>query len=237
MFQFNFFSDVSNVITVRESLKKQGYYLHQDAYDLEFCKQTIQFMDNYRPENSSNSPKHEINYGSSELRIWDAHKQDNLLNQFCQECDFSMSSIIKKRTEASTLLAIKNEALISQDEILKKDRWHIDSFFKQLKIFLFLTDTHEQSGPFEFIPFTNSKAFKLTALCKGKYLRPRDLLSDKRTYQKISDVWVENLQKKGFNPKPIICKAGTLLIVDTSLIHRARPCITGSRYALTAYYR
>ena len=31
-------------------------------------------------------------------------------------------------------------------------------------------------------------------------------------------------------------KAGTLILVDTSLIHRGKPLVNGCRYALTNYY-
>ena len=35
----------------------------------------------------------------------------------------------------------------------------------------------------------------------------------------------------------VFCGPGTAVVVDTSAIHRARPCIEGTRYALTAYFR
>ena len=65
--------------------------------------------------------------------------------------------------------------------------------------------------------------------------------------------WIENLSKKNKfvgcripnnkiqmlnskRKKIITGKAGTLIIVDTSLIHRGRPLKNGKRYALTNYY-
>ena len=59
-----------------------------------------------------------------------------------------------------------------------------------------------------------------------------------RQYQSIPDNKVMPLFDKGYKAKPVIVKAGTVLLIDTAkLIHRARPCTEGQRYALTAYYR
>ena len=44
------------------------------------------------------------------------------------------------------------------------------------------------------------------------------------------------MSAKGYRPVSVICKAGTMMVADTSAIHRARPCLEGSRYALTTYY-
>jgi len=221
-----------NFENARRDLKKNGYYIIENAYDQDFCSKAIEFIDTYNSESS------EVNYEGSELRIWDAQKKDSLLNRFNQDCNLSMSSFLQKHMEAHTLLAIRNRPVNSSDESLKKGRWHLDSLTKQMKIFLFLTDTTESSGPFEFIPKTHTNTFKLRMLCGGAYLTLSDILSGgDRSYQKLSDDWVAKLATKGFQPTPLICKAGTMLVVDTSAIHRARPCLEECRYALTAYFR
>ena len=59
-----------------------------------------------------------------------------------------------------------------------------------------------------------------------------------RQYQSIPDTKVDPLFKSGYEAKPVLVKAGTVLLIDTAkLIHRARPCLGGERYALTSYYR
>ncbi len=105
-------------------------------------------------------------------------------------------------------------------------------------MFLFLSDTTEASGPFEFLPRTQQTAFKMKMLLRGTYIRPGDIVGKgTRTYSSLDDAWVSGLAQQGYTPMPVLCPSGTIMVVDSSAIHRARPCRDGSRYALTAYYR
>lgn len=221
-----------NIGKVRKCLKNDSYYIVENAYDEDFCSSVIKFINEYKESDGT-----EINYAGTELRIWQAEKKYSLLYKFFEESNVFMSSVLQKKTIASTLLAIRNNTLPKSDDFLKQGRWHIDSFSKQFKVFLFLSDTNELSGPFEFIPRTEKMFFKLNMAIQGKYFKFSELLSkNKRSYQQLNDELIEKLVKIGYNPQPIICKSGTLLIIDTSAIHRARPCLQGSRYALTTYY-
>jgi hypothetical protein len=124
--------------------------------------------------------------------------------------------------------------------IVYRGRWHIDSWRPQHKVFLFLNDTTEDSGPFEFILNTNRRGFRLRkALTPGYFFNFRELFRSgvSRPYQSIDDRKIEALIEEGYRAHPIIVKAGTVMIANPSyLIHRARPCTRGKRYALTAYY-
>ena len=54
---------------------------------------------------------------------------------------------------------------------------------------------------------------------------------------RLSDLEVNRILKK--NPqrkKTILGKMGTLILVDTSTLHRGSPIKKGTRYALTNYY-
>ena len=226
------FLSLMNIKNARRALKEEGYLLIENGYSLDLCQSIIQFIDDYKDNDKS-----ETNYAGTELRIWDAHKLDCLLYNFYEECNLFMSCLLGADTEAFTLLAIRNKALDLTDEESTQSRWHLDSLRKQLKIFLFLSDTTELSGPFEFIPKTYTTWFKAQMLCKGSYLRVSDIWSGKRAYAQLDDTVVNELSAKGYNPMPVICQAGAIMVIDTSAIHRARPCHHGTRYALTTYYR
>lgn len=226
------FLTLGNIQRARQSLKTDGYLLIENGYSHDHCQYFIKFIDDHKLDE-----KTEFNYAGTEMRIWDAQKRDPFLNDFFQECNIFISCLLGKDSEAFTLLAMRNRALEAGDEPSKMGRWHLDSFKKQFKIFLFLTDTTELSGPFEFLPNTFIRSFKIAKLCEGTYVKPRDLLGGKRTYQKLDDAWVDGLSMKGYRPVPVLCKAGTIMVIDTSAIHRARPCLNGSRYLLMAYYK
>lgn len=228
----DFLLGLDEVEKAKQSLKKNGLYVIDKVYDQTFCHDAITFMDTYQQDDI------DWHYANTETRIWNAEKKSPLLAQFYQACNLVMTRLLQKEVAASTLLAIRNKALDPADVSLTKGRWHLDAFSKQLKIFLFLTDTTEESGPFEFLPKTHTKFFKYRTLLKGIYIKPSNLWSGgKRAYQKLDDEWIEKLKKKGFESTSFLCKAGTVVIVDTSAIHRAKPCISNVRYALTAYYR
>ena len=226
------FLNLMNVQNARKALKADGYLIINNCYSRDVCQSIIKSIDDHKPDDQT-----EINYAGTEMRIWDAQQRDRLLDHFYQECNMFMSCLLRSHTEAFTLLAIRNHPLDASDESSSVGRWHIDSFRKQLKIFLFLTDTTEVSGPFEFLPKTHTKSFKLWMLCNGSYFKASDIVTGKRGYARLVDTWVHRLGTKGYSPVPVICKAGTILVIDTSAIHRARPCLQGTRYALTAYYR
>ena len=223
---------LENIRGAREGLGTDGYFVVQDAYPAEFCGQVIDLIDSHVPDQRT-----DVNYAGTELRIWDAQKRHPLLYEFYDQCNVFTAALTGSDVEAATLLAIRNRSLDAGDRESRMGRWHIDSFRRQLKVFLFLTDTTEQSGPFEFVPRTQAVGFKTRMFVRGLYVTPGDLISRKRTraYQRIDESVVEKLSADGFAPMPFICRAGTALVVDSSSIHRARPCTAGARYALTTY--
>jgi Phytanoyl-CoA dioxygenase (PhyH) len=228
---------LENVRGARRALGTDGYFTIEDAYPVSLCREVIDIIDSHVPD--APDQRSEVKYAGTELRIWDAQKRHALLQGFYDQCNVFTAAMTGMDVEADTLLAIRNRTLGSSDQKSRLGRWHIDSFRRQLKVFLFLTDTTEESGPFEFVPRTHAAGFKAQMLARGIYFRPSDFLSRKgaRAYQRIDESVVEGLSKSGFVPMPFLCKAGTALVVDTSSIHRARPCSAGARYALTTYCR
>ena len=209
-----------------DQLKSNGYQIFNELYPKDFCESVIDFIDNQKKE------KNEFNYSESEIRIWDSQDKSQLLNSFFQDSVKSYNHIFSKKSTGKTLLAINNNSIRPEDEESRLGRWHTDSLFSQWKVFLFLKDTSNLSGPFEFIPQTSSWQFKINNIMK--YISFSDFLKNKRAYSCFSDMWVKKISSM-YKPIPVICKAGTVIIVRTDAIHRARPCYSGSRYALTAY--
>lgn len=229
----NKIATVEHVHDAREALKKNGVYLIDQAYDENYCEKIINFIDSQKEDSNV-----EINYSGTEKRIWQSHKIYPLIKDFANDSGEFLSSVFGKKFEPSDVLAYKNTALDNSDQNSRKGRWHIDSFRRMYKIFIFLTDTTELSGPFEYLPNTHKTSFRYKmALKQNFFFDFTKLLSGgKRPYQSISDDKIGKLVEHGYQPTPVIVRAGTVMVVDTSSIHRARPCIVGNRYALTAYF-
>ncbi len=217
------------------AMQKHGYFLIPNAYPQEFCDEIKVEMDKVRTGLGI-----EINYGGSETRIWSAQKRFRGVKSFFDDSNQLISLISKQEEVAGTILAIKNTPLLEEDQKHITGRWHADSWSSQKKVFLFLSDTTEKSGPLEFIPNTHKFFFRLRkALEPGFFFNHFSIFkkSASRPYSSIADQKIEALFDKGYNVKSVLVKSGTVLVIDTAkLIHRARPCIEGQRYALTAYY-
>lgn len=106
--------------------------------------------------------------------------------------------------------------------------WHRDSFVVQFKAVLYLSDVQLGNGPFQLI----ADSEKLSWLVRDM-LRARLGLAQNR----VTDAQVERLlRRRSERLQSFLAPAGTLLLVNTSAIHRGRPLERGSRYALTNYF-
>ena len=179
----------------------------------------------------------EQHYNGTESRVWMAHAKSSLIKQFQEFSDNALSKIEGTPLAAYDILAIRNNALTAEDAAHHKGRWHLDSFRRQLKIFVFLSNVTPRSGPLEVLPGSHRINFKLRHTLKGELITPKDLLDGTRKYSHLKETLVERIIEKGYPSKAFDVPAGTVALVDTSAVHRARPCIEGSRYALTSYYR
>lgn len=206
-----------------------GYAVLPNRVSDDICGNIKIFIDRF-PESFA-----EINYGGTEKRIWNSENLDSEVKSFGNLADKIMCNVFGRVAKFNNILSYRNLA-IEQNESLVLGRWHLDSLRKQYKLFCFLTDTKNTTGPLEIIPRTHKVSFKISALIKGKYLSHSDIGKSSRKYQQLDDAWVDSEMMKGEGSHPILCKAGSLVLVNTSAIHRARPCIEGSRYALCAYY-
>ena len=214
---------------VRARVKRQGFAILQSRATPEACEHIKAFIDTYPAKDA------EINYGGTEKRIWGSHTMDPIVEAFGELSDQVMSTVFKAQAKVKTVLSYSNYPIPAEDRLIT-GRWHLDSLRHQYKLFCFLTRTEEQTGPLEVVPGTHRTAFKLWPLASGQYISRADLGTDKRRYQKLDEQWVDAQCRKAGGSVPFLCEAGTLILVDTSAIHRARPCLKGHRYALCAYY-
>lgn len=228
--QVNFVT-AKNIAKARAALETEGVWLIPDACTRDYCEDVKAWID----QNEAPS-RRESFYAGTELRIWDDEEHHAILEPFRQASDEFLTAMLGEPAKAYSVLAIRNLQIPPEDAAVRKGRWHIDSFRRQLKIFIFLTDTTMESGPFEFIPGTHAGRFKATMALRGFYFKPKDFVSGSRSYTSLPEDLPEQLAERGLHSQKVLVKAGTAMIVDTSAIHRASPCLEGSRYAIVTYY-
>lgn len=227
----NNFNATQIVSNISGKMLAEGASLLGNWVDSAYLKRVRSFIDEVPVQQS------ELNYNGTEKRVWNAQLADADVSMFGKWADEIISTYVGRRVSASTVLAYSNKPLDTLDGDTT-GRWHIDSLRQQLKIFMFLTETTEMSGPFEWVVGTHLLSFKIRAVAAGNYLSLRDLgKSGQRKYSRLSDVWVDDNLRGDYDIRPLLCNAGDTFLVDTSSVHRARPCRAVGRYALTAYYR
>lgn len=106
--------------------------------------------------------------------------------------------------------------------------WHRDGWFRQVKAFVFLTDVSEANGPLQVIAGSHRAA-----------ARARDMRRHGQRFKQYDFTDAEVGRLLAAEPERLVTAAGpagTLVLADTSAIHRGRPIEAGARYALTNYY-
>lgn len=186
----------------------------------------------------ADQPGVETHYNGSEHRVWKAHEKSDVIADFFTFSNQVISEVDQSKQEAYDILAIRNRALPNSSAELTQGRWHLDSLRRQLKIFVFLTDVTPTSGCFEMIPRSQRTSFKLEHALKGELITVQDLIRNdgSRAYSHLKEQLIERIVARGYESKAFTVPQGTIALVETSSVHRARPCTEGHRYALTSYY-
>ena len=151
----------------------------------------------------------------------------DIINQYCQ-------------TKFSSLFVLGGIVKFSGDKTTNSGGgWHRDSEEIQLKAMLYLTDVDTNNGPFLFIKNSNNYDLKRrnktnTEPWTSKLIR----LIKIRKYQlpaRYDDNIIKNEIKKD-QIYEIKAKAGSLVLFDSSYIHRGKNMEEGIRYTLTNYF-
>ena len=117
--------------------------------------------------------------------------------------------------------------LVSGSQGTSGGGWHRDSTQPQFKAMVYLTDVSEVSGPLEIIP----KSHKFLAQYK---LSKKGLLAYNQQW--LSEDEVVAIEDEHERRVTVTGVAGTLVLFESSTLHRGRPIEQGERLALTNYY-
>jgi ectoine hydroxylase-related dioxygenase (phytanoyl-CoA dioxygenase family) len=107
--------------------------------------------------------------------------------------------------------------------------WHRDANFPQFKALVYLSEVHETNdGAFQYIARSN----RVLPILKDSFLLGRRISNTR---------WSENEVQQRYSTvsiKSVLGSPGTLVLFDTSLLHRGAPNLSTSksRYAITNYY-
>ena len=204
-----------------DDLKTQGYTIVHDYMNKEECKKAVIDLKSTFEQYPNFTHKNE------DKRIFGIEQILPVARGLAQDLDLLELGEIVNKEQTYCAFTLGNW-LESGKSGSSGDGWHRDSFYSQYKALLYLTDVTEDNGPFELLPRSHHLRSVLIGIEKAdlKYMQNR-----------ISNDEVCRLEELLSTPrKTITGSAGTLVLFNSSSIHRGRPIQFGERLALTNYY-
>jgi len=164
----------------------------------------------------------------ADVRVYGANNGSALIQQFAQDCTLIevASAYNRKPTRTAFTLAARMPALAGNKG--SGEGWHRDAFLRQFKAILYLTDVGYENGPFQWIRDSHRR-FELLQDMRNTGLQYNQ-------YRLTEENAAGLLRWQPDRLKTCTAQAGTLILVDTSSVHRGMPIRADTRYALTNYY-
>jgi hypothetical protein len=211
-----------NIKLLVDKIKLNGFAIIPNYVNQKDCEEIISKINNciasYKEKIWSDSLSSDQRIFGSEIiseKITKFFNDQNLLNVGESYTNYKIKNLM---TMANKVSYIKNNEGSGGG-------WHKDAYYTQFKSILYLTDVNSENGPFELIRNSNKILETLKIAFKLRKGYPNTRFSNEE---------ILNLKPKKIDQ--ILGSAGTLILVDTSIVHRGSPIKSGNRYALTNYY-
>ena len=130
------------------------------------------------------------------------------------------------KTKMNVLCTLANKVVYKKNNLGSGGGWHRDNYNPEFKAILYLSNVKTDNGPFQLIPGSH----KVSSIIKNCINLNKYYPETRFKNSEIKKVLKKN------NVKTIIGKPGTLLLVNTRMIHRGKPIKNEKRFAITNYY-
>lgn len=207
-----------------EEIQKNGYIVLPDFFDKEFCQTCMDEMD--KMYENKKEFVHDDDYGDS--RIFGAEELSENIKKFYEHPLLNKLANTYSAVDTCCGFTLAGRIKATGNEYGSGGPWHRDSYFRQFKSLLYLTDVSENNGPFQIIRGSH-KHEQIMEDSKSGDLESMQCTFPQETVDKI-------LKDDPSRLDTLTAKAGTVVLVDTSSIHRGIPLKEGIRYALTNYF-
>jgi hypothetical protein len=211
---------------VLESLRAHGYAVVPNFYDADRCAFLRAEIDRIIREQPDVVQRDKLN---ADLRVFGAERASAAIGEF-HDAVFPIAVGEhyggRELTSFSTLAGFLSAR---PGNLGSGQGWHRDAFHFQYKAMVYLTDVGPDSGPFQLLDASHrgTKVF-FDTIEGGLQRAPNTRLTDMQA-QALVAAGPERL-------KTFTAPAGTMILFDSSTIHRGSPIVSGTRYALTNYY-
>jgi len=215
---------------IYNKLSKEGYivlhdYFAEDQVDLLY-NECLRVLKDHQKDRSYLPEKNKEGCSDDE-RIFYVEKYSKPIQIYFSD-DNLFNSIARKYCPRVNKKTLVNRLTYEEGKIRNSGAgWHRDNHDCQFKAIMYLTDVKETNGCFRFI--TNSSKRHI-----GKPQPRKNAYCDTRYSDETIKLIVDT--KKDCEIIDIIGKKGTVILVDTTYIHRGKVIEEGERIALTQYF-
>ena len=213
-----------NVQNIVAEVREYGFSVCEGFLPVERCEQARLSIDELIVKYPS-----AISLTSSDSRVFGAEFLSNIIKSDFYSDDFINKTLCQlygvNQLVAGTILAQHVKAIPGNTG--SGGVWHRDSLPDQYKAFLYFNEITDISGPLQLLLKTHTALSKAIASIK----RGREWNSLDYNSADIVN------QKAGPNPSivSVTGKPGTLVFVNTSILHRGKPGLERERYSATYY--
>jgi len=224
---------------ISDNLNDNGYSIMEGYFDVDFCNKAI--LEIETSINSYKNETHLTNGSGGDTRFYKFESVSNCAKIFSKD-EFLLSigeEYFGKKVSTHFVLGGKLE-FSSENNSSSGGGWHRDSDGTQFKAMVYLNDVKSNNGPFLFV--TNSKTSDAKRESIENYNSFWFYVKRFLKYRKIrdprySEISILNFfRKRKQIPIEIIAPKGTVVLFDSSYIHRGKIIEKGVRYTMTNYY-
>ena len=209
-------------------VEQKGFFVIDNFYSAEECEKARNEIDRVLEEYKE---KIWIDDARSDFRAWGINRVSDPVNAFYYN-PFLVS--IREHYYKLNDADIEGFTMAGKLQFVENNKgsgggWHRDTVNdRQLKAILYLTDVSESNGPFQYLVNTQLKSSIFDTIRNNNIRYNQNRFSE----EEIEDIKTVNK----YPQETLLGKQGSLIIVDTSGIHRGMPIQEENRYALTNYY-
>ncbi len=210
---------------ILEQLRKNGLVILPGYYSEERCAELRSAIDDAIAKHPESVCKDEE---GSDHRLFGFERFHETVQEFHSDPFFHALSEAYHRCSILNAFTLAGRLECRAGNRGSGGGWHRDSFGRQFKSIVYLSDVDECHGPFQYLKHSAQLGKIVRHIWRARLGYRKNRLSDEQV-SRILEVEAENLVTATGSVE-------SLVLMDPRGIHRGMPIAEGCRYALTNYY-